>query len=81
LCWLARCAAVAIIDRFQKQEPANTVKILALLPALASLLLAACPAPSETVSERPAMKCDVSEPSTGSRIARKENCVRDTRAQ
>jgi len=70
-----------MIDRFQKQEPMSTVKILALLPALAAVLLAACAAPSETVSEKPAVKCDVSEPSTGSRIPRKENCVRDTRAQ
>jgi hypothetical protein len=54
------------------------VKIHVLLAAAAALLLAACAGPSEPAADRTAMKCDVSEPSTGSRIVRKEHCVPDT---
>ncbi|MCG2591546.1 hypothetical protein LZ009_01960 [Ramlibacter sp. XY19] len=47
-----------------------------LLAAAAAILLSACAAPTETLAERPAVKCDVVEPGVGSRIPKRENCVR-----
>jgi len=54
----------------------KTLFLLAALP----VLLAACATGTETLAERPAMKCERVEPTTGSRIARKENCVPDPEA-
>jgi uncharacterized lipoprotein YajG len=47
-----------------------------LLAAAAAVLLSACAAQTETLAERPAVKCDVVEPGVGSRIPRRENCVK-----
>ena len=47
-----------------------------LLAAAASILLSACAGSTETLAERPAVKCDVVEPGIGSRISKRENCVK-----
>ena len=70
---------MAIIGRFKNQNSMQTMKLLFLLAAF-PVLLAACATGPETVAQQPAMKCDRVEPTTGSRITRKENCVPDPEA-